>query len=147
MRSVDTMPVLDWQDGKNAMRAKFQVMHEEPVVLKMPADMDWLVNVGDFGCTLDDNGMPHDCEGGSLLQRLAELNDMPGLEDIAKACAYSSSRVDIEAITRVGARSLPLTCAGGRGATGVRRGGAGRGPAAPAWLARGQGCPARAATG
>ncbi|WP_018874184.1 MULTISPECIES: hypothetical protein [unclassified Thioalkalivibrio] len=97
MRSVDNMPVLDWQDGKNAMRAKFQVMHEEPVVLKMPADMDWSVNEGEFGCTLDDSGMPRDCEGGSLLHRLAELNDMPGLEDIAKACAYSSSRVDIDA--------------------------------------------------
>lgn len=97
MRSVDNMPVLDWQDGKNAMRAKFQVMHEEPVVLKMPADMDWSVSEGEFGCTLDDNGMARDCEGGALLHRLAELNDMPGLEDIAQACAYSSARVDIDA--------------------------------------------------
>ncbi|WP_019570589.1 MULTISPECIES: hypothetical protein [unclassified Thioalkalivibrio] len=97
MRSVDNMPALDWENGRNAMRAKFQVMHEEPVVLNMPPDMDWSVNGGEFGCTLDDGGMPRDCEGGSLLHRLAELNDMPALEDIAKACDYSSSRVDIDA--------------------------------------------------
>ncbi|WP_017940543.1 MULTISPECIES: hypothetical protein [unclassified Thioalkalivibrio] len=97
MRSVDNMPALDWENGRNAMRAKFQVMHEEPVVLNMPPDMDWSVNGGEFGCTLDEKGMPRDCEGGSLLHRLAKLNDMPGLGDIAQACAYSSSRVDIDA--------------------------------------------------
>ncbi len=74
MRSVDNMPEIDWQDGKNAMREKFQVMHDEPVVLKMPADMDGSVNGGEFGCTLDDSGMPRDYEGVSLLHRLAELN-------------------------------------------------------------------------
>ncbi|MBS3801109.1 MAG: hypothetical protein KGY40_09025 [Thioalkalivibrio sp.] len=97
MRSVNNMPEIDWQDGKNAMRKKFQVMHEEPVVLNMPADMDGSVNAGEFGCTLDDSGMPRDCEDGSLLHRLAELNDMSGLEHIATACVYSSSRVDIDA--------------------------------------------------
>ena len=96
MRSIDNMPKLDWQDGKNIMRAKFQVMHEEPVVLKMPTDMDWSVDGAEFQCTPGDNGMQYDCEGSGLLHHLAELNGMPGLDDIAEACAYSSSRVDID---------------------------------------------------
>ncbi len=92
----DNFPTVDWQDGQNADRVKFQVRHEEPVILKMPVGMNWTVNGSEFECTPDpDKGMQCDCEGG-LLRKLAELNDMPELNEIADACEYSSSRVDID---------------------------------------------------
>ena len=92
----DNFPTVDWQDGQNADRVKFQVRHEEPVILKMPVGMNWTVNGSEFECTPDpDKGMQCDCEGG-LLRKLAELNNMPELKEIADACEYSSSRVDID---------------------------------------------------
>lgn len=95
--SSDNMPTVDWQDGQNVSRVKVQVMHEEPVILQMPADMDWSVDGSEFECTADpESGMQRDCEGGGLLRKLAQLNDMPALKDIADACEYSSSRVDID---------------------------------------------------
>lgn len=45
----DNIPTVDWQDGRNAGRVKFQVMHEEPVVLMMPSGMDWSVDGSEFG--------------------------------------------------------------------------------------------------
>ncbi|WP_017941036.1 MULTISPECIES: hypothetical protein [unclassified Thioalkalivibrio] len=93
----DNLPTVDWQDGQNAARVKFQVMHEEPVVLMMPSGMDWSVDGSEFGCTADpDSGMQRNCEGSGLLRKLAELNDMPRLKDIADACEYSSSRIDTD---------------------------------------------------
>lgn len=48
------------------------------------------------GTAEPDSGMQRNCEGGGLLRKLAELNDMPKLKDIADACEYSSSRIDID---------------------------------------------------
>ncbi len=93
----DNFPSVDWQDGQNADRVKMQVRREEPVIMKMPSDMDWSVDGSEFECTADpDDGMQRDCEGGGLLRKLAELNDMPELREIAGACEFSSSRVDID---------------------------------------------------
>ncbi|WP_018950754.1 MULTISPECIES: hypothetical protein [unclassified Thioalkalivibrio] len=96
MMARDNLPTVDWQDGQNADRVKMQVRREEPVIMKMPSGMDWSVDGGEFKCTADpDRGMQCDCEGG-LLRKLAELNNMPELKEIADACEYSSSRVDID---------------------------------------------------
>jgi len=95
----DNLPSVDWQDGQNSARVEMQVRREEPVILMMPSGMDWSVDASEFECTADpESGMQRDCKGGGLLRKLADLNDMPELKDIADACEYSSSLVDIDPV-------------------------------------------------
>lgn len=97
MRDYANMPVLDWNENKAALRAKAQILHQEPVILQMPDDFDASLGDGDFHCTLEtDTGILHDCPGGEVLVHLARTNHLPDLDMLAEACVESGSQVDVD---------------------------------------------------
>ncbi|MBD3669921.1 MAG: hypothetical protein HUJ29_04035 [Gammaproteobacteria bacterium] len=97
MRDYDNMPTLNWNEENAGAKAKAQILHQEPVILMMPNDFDSSVEGDKFGCELeDDSGIYFDCDGGKVLQQLAAMNNMDGLEMVAEACVQSSSQVDID---------------------------------------------------
>lgn len=101
MRNYSNMPILDWNDEQSAKKAEAQILHQEPVILQMPAEFDAIVNEDNSGCERDQGSAVYaDCDGGELLKALARQNSLPGLNAIADACARTSSRVDIDPVAR-----------------------------------------------
>lgn len=97
MRDYDNMPVLDWNEDKAPLKAKAQILHQEPVIIQMPDNFDTALDGQQFGCRVEeDDGSLQDCEGNTLLQQLAAQNSLPSLNIIAEACYKSSSQVDID---------------------------------------------------
>lgn len=97
MRDYSNMPLLDWTDEKTVLRAKAQILHQEPVILQMPDTFDAFLDDDDYGCILhEETGILYNCDGGRLLHRLAQQNQLPGLDQVAEACSESSSQVDID---------------------------------------------------
>lgn len=100
MRDYDNLPQMPWQDDDDTLpvRIRNQVMHQEPVILAMPAGFDFGLDTDGLSCRRDEaTGILLDCAGGPALERLAERNGMTGLRQVATAAAESSSRVDIDA--------------------------------------------------
>ena len=97
MRDYGNMPVLDWAGDNAPLKAKAQIMHEEPVILQMPETFDASLHGEVFDGKLhEETGIIYDCDGSKVLGWLATQNHEPDLNIIAEACAYSSSRVDID---------------------------------------------------
>lgn len=97
MRDYGNMPVLDWTADKTPLKAKAQIMHEEPVILQMPITFDASLSGEEFAGKLhQETGILYDCDGSRALSWLADQNHEPDLNIIAEACAYSSSLVDID---------------------------------------------------
>jgi len=97
MRDYSNMPVLDWQAAKAPQKAKAQILHQEPVILQMPDDFRIDIESDAFGCKREaDSNILYDCDGGELLQQVAQQTRMEGLKTVAEACTRSSSRVDID---------------------------------------------------
>ena len=97
MRDYSNMPQLDWTEDKTALRAKAQILHQEPVILQMPETFDAFLDNNEYGCILHEaTGILYNCDGGKLLHRLAQQNLLPGLDQVAEACSQSSSRVDLD---------------------------------------------------
>ncbi|MFN2309015.1 MAG: hypothetical protein ABR553_04675 [Gammaproteobacteria bacterium] len=101
MRDYDNIPILDWSAKNTALMAKAQVMHQEPVILNMPASFDASLDGEAYGCKIDrDSGNLIDCNGGETLKHLAEQNHLRDLSIVAEACMRSNSQVDIDATLR-----------------------------------------------
>lgn len=99
MRDHENMPVLNWTSDNAPLRAKAQIMHEEPVILQMPDTFVAPLNDESFAGKLhEESGIIYDCNGLKALNWLAIQNHEPDLSIIAEACAYSSSLVDIDII-------------------------------------------------
>lgn len=97
MRDYSNIPLLDWTDDRTPSRARAQILHQEPAILQMPDTFDALLDNDDYGCILhEETGILYNCDGGRLLYRLAQQNQLPGLYHIAEACSESSSQVDID---------------------------------------------------
>lgn len=97
MRDHGNMPVLDWRVSKAPFKAKAQIVHEEPVILQMPLDFDASLDGQRFaGVVHRRTGIVCNCNGRQVLLWLSWRNSEPGLEIVAKACAYSGSVVDID---------------------------------------------------
>lgn len=101
MYDYDNMPTLDWNTANAALKAKAQILHQEPVILNMPASFDATLDGEAYGCKLDEgSGILVDCDGGEALKRLAEQNHLRDLNIVAEACVRSNSQVDIDAANR-----------------------------------------------
>jgi len=97
MRDYDNMPVLDWSAPQAPIKAKAQILHQEPVILQMPDSFDPSLDGEVFGCELQgDSGILYNCEGGNVLNRLAIQNELTDLTMLAEACFQSGSQVDID---------------------------------------------------
>ena len=101
MRDYDTMPVLDWKEDNASLKAKAQILNQEPVILQMPDNFDTRFDAEEFGCSLqEDTGILYNCDGGRILQSLAAQNRISALNTVAEACIESSSQVDIDSANR-----------------------------------------------
>lgn len=99
MRDHGNMPLLHWTSDNAPLRAKAQIMHEEPVILQMPDTFQMPLNGEKFAGKLDEEtGILYDCNGLKALNWLAIQNHEPDLSIIAQACDYSSSLVDIDSM-------------------------------------------------
>jgi hypothetical protein len=97
MRDYSNMPLLDWTDNNSALKASAQILHQEPVILQMPDTFDALLENDKYGCILhEETGILYNCDGARLLHRLAQQNQLPGLDQVAEACSESGSQVDID---------------------------------------------------
>ena len=97
IRDYDNMPVLDWSEEKAVLKAKAQIMHEEPVILQMPDSFDASLEGEEYGCKLqEETGIYYDCSAGESLKWLADKNALSGLKTIAEVCIESGSQVDID---------------------------------------------------
>ena len=86
------MPVLNWTDGNAPIKAKSQIVHEEPVILQMPNTFDVDLNGEKFSGILHEaTGILYNCDGHKALSWLADQCHEPDLKIVAEACAYSSS--------------------------------------------------------
>lgn len=100
MRDYGNMPRLDWNADNAALKAKAQILRQEPVILNMPASFDAMLDGDVYGCKIDaDSGILYDCDGEAV-HRLAEQNHLRDLDIVAEACVRSSSQVDIDAANR-----------------------------------------------
>ena len=97
MRDYDNMPVLDWGESQTPVKARAQILHQEPVILQMPDDFDTSFDTATVDCKFqEDTGIFYNCDGAKTLDLLANQNHLSGLHDIAKACNQSGSQVDID---------------------------------------------------
>lgn len=97
MRTYDNVPVLNWQEKKAPLKAKAQILHQEPVIIQMPDNFNTRLDDSEIDCVdRGKDGMLYNCQGGDLLNKLAVINALPDLNIIAEACVESSSQVDID---------------------------------------------------
>jgi hypothetical protein len=97
MRDYSNIPSLNWESEHAAEKAKAQILHQEPVILQMPDNFDFSLHSDDYECQVrEEQGIIYNCDGGEILNHLAELNDAPELRMVAEACIESSSQVDID---------------------------------------------------
>ena len=101
MHDYDNIPMIDWSTEHAAAKAKAQILHQEPVVLQMPADFNIELDGHSYNCRLNENTVIlHDCNGAATLHRLAAENHYASLHTIAIACMRSGSQVDIDTKSR-----------------------------------------------
>lgn len=97
MRDYDNIPVLDWEEDHAVMKAKAQIMRQEPLILQMPDNFDASVDGKDCGCKLQqDTSILYDCDGGKALHLLARRNHLSELNIVVEACIITSYQVDID---------------------------------------------------
>ncbi len=101
MRDYGNMPELNWADPQTALKAKAQLLHEEPVILIMPEDTRFPADAAACGGELDaETGMVVNCDPAEALGRVAEINAFEAMGEVAEAAVVSGSRVDIDAAGR-----------------------------------------------
>lgn len=91
------MPCLDLNDKAAINKSKIQILHQEPLILILPEDIDLQLDWGKYHCEYDASGDIHyNCDGGKALSELAKRNNVPGFSELAEACYESSSLVDFD---------------------------------------------------
>lgn len=97
MRDYSSTPILDWQTRGSLNKARFQILHQEPVALQMPEDFDMGLSTEDLGSNVNEkDGVVYNCDGTTAMQLLAVKNRSQDLDALAKACHAASFRVDID---------------------------------------------------
>jgi len=99
MRDYTNIPKVKWEEAASQYRAKAQILHQEPVVLDMPDS--FVYDIGDVDrhhCQFNaETGIYYNCDGGDLLDHLANINQQPALHELARACNTTHSQLDIDA--------------------------------------------------
>jgi hypothetical protein len=97
MHDYDNMPVLDWNEKDASIKARAQILHQEPVILQMPDDFDTTLDGSLYHCKLhEETGLLYDCDGDMLLRQLALQNNIPELALLSQAVVQSGSQVDVD---------------------------------------------------
>lgn len=101
MRDYSNMPVLNWEGSISAKKAIAQVHHAEPVILQMPENFIFTIDVSACGCEKGHSSTQHiDCHAADTLKSLAEINRMPELAELAEVAHQAGQVVDIETDNR-----------------------------------------------
>ena len=96
-RDYSNMPTIDLDDEASINKAKAQILHQEPLVLNLPNNLDLNVQWDNFSCHFDeDQGIHFDCDGGNLIAELAKTTQTYDLSVLSKACVESGSQVDVD---------------------------------------------------
>lgn len=86
MRNFDNLPVMAWDRANSDLRARVQIMHEEPLILEMGSNFDIDVNAEACKCqTVDDGNHFIDCDPKCTLSLLADVNHLPALVKVGEA--------------------------------------------------------------
>jgi hypothetical protein len=101
MRDYGNIPGISWNhDFQAAHKARAQILRSEPVIIDMPDTLRFDLCPTDFSCRVDSqSGILYNCDGGGVLQWLAELNMQPRLRLLEEAVRVTSATVDIDAAT------------------------------------------------
>lgn len=100
MRDYGNMPKLNWKDPQSAKKAMAQVHHAEPVILLMPDDFSFDVDVEACGC--DAGNQPQhllNCRAEDTLKTLADRNTMPELAELAAVAHEAGQVIDLQGDT------------------------------------------------
>lgn len=85
MRNFDNLPVMAWGSENSALRARVQIMHEEPLILEMASDFDINVDAIACKCQKGDDGMHFmGCDPKCTLSLLADANHLPALAKVGE---------------------------------------------------------------
>jgi hypothetical protein len=96
-RDYSNMPQLDLSDKEAIKKAKIQIVHQEPLILSLPDDIDLQLEWSSFNCEYDQSADIHfNCDGGPSMSELANRNNYPEFSELAEACNQSSSLVDFD---------------------------------------------------
>ncbi|MGD8592294.1 MAG: hypothetical protein PVF82_05645 [Gammaproteobacteria bacterium] len=96
-RDYSNMPQLDLNDKAAIEKAKVQILHQEPLIMSIPDEIDLQLDWNNFNCEYDENADVHyNCDGGKAVFELANRVDHPEFSELADACNESSSLVDID---------------------------------------------------
>jgi len=91
------MPRLDLSDKSAITKAKVQIVHQEPLIMGLPEEIDLQLDWNNYNCEYDPGGDIHfDCDGGKVIAELAQRIDHPEFSELAQVCSESRSRVDID---------------------------------------------------
>lgn len=98
MRDYENMPHLDWDSQANALKAKAQILHQEPIILDLPAGANLGVETDTCGCEHQQHStILLNCDPRKALGLIGRLNKLPGVDDLIDAAVKTSQVVDIDA--------------------------------------------------
>lgn len=96
-RDYSNMPQLDLNDKAAIEKAKVQIVHQEPLILSLPEDIDLQMDWTDYHCEYDPSAdIRYNCDGGKAMSELAARVNHPEFSELAEACHQSSSLVDFD---------------------------------------------------
>jgi len=97
MRNFDNLPVMAWDSQDSALRARAQIMHEEPLILEMGSGFD--IAVDDEACkcqSIDDGKHFIGCDPKSTLSLLADANHLPALAKVGEVAEQAGMLVALD---------------------------------------------------
>lgn len=99
MRNFDNLPVMAWDSENSALRARVQIMHEEPLILEMGSGFNLTVNADACKCqTLDDENHFMGCDPKCTLSLLADANHLPALAKLGEVAEEAGMLVALDRI-------------------------------------------------
>jgi hypothetical protein len=91
------MPTVRLEDKGSIAKAKVQILHQEPLILALPDNIDLTVSWDNFSCEFNEEQSIHyDCNGARLLAALANRTHIQDLNTLSDACQRSGLRVDAD---------------------------------------------------
>lgn len=97
MRNFDNLPVMAWDGENSALRARTQIMHEEPLILEMGTGFDITVDADACKCqTADDGKNFMGCDPKCTLSLLADANHLPALAKVGEVAEQAGMQVALD---------------------------------------------------
>ena len=98
MRDYSNMPKLQWNDDKATVaKINTQLMREEPVIILMPAGLNFDLDSAACGCR-EESGILTDCRANTTLTGLAKQNGISALQEIGESAENAGLTVDVDPV-------------------------------------------------